>query len=114
MGTIGYPQLKFLRTSCDDDEALLRSLLAAEVSVFTLSKTVLPCDQERTSGFWHEQTLLEELVKTYEGAQFAEVEIVETRELTHPGLHHRHYDEALCCLVSDITTLPICTFHIFN
>lgn len=78
MRTVGYQQLRFLRPKCGEKETLTRSLLVAEVVMSTLRRKVLPCSQETTSEFAKEQTLPEELVKTDERAQLAELEIVGT------------------------------------
>lgn len=64
MGAIGYPQLKLLRTSCHDETTCPRSLRVAEVVVYTMSRKVLPCEEEKTSRFRHRQNLWEELVQT--------------------------------------------------
>lgn len=114
MGKIDYPQLRFFRTSFDDEERRPRSFLLAEIVVSTLRRTVLPCFQETTFGFSNEQTPREELGKTDEGAQFGEVELLETSEPTHKGLHQRHHVDLLCCRVPDIIMIPICTVISIN
>lgn len=60
-----------MRRSCDGEETRRTYLLVAEVVAYTLSKNVLRCDQETSSGFRHEQALREKLVQTYEGAKLA-------------------------------------------